>query len=67
MPRGLLLPPTLESSGTMSVELHWRLIDRLGNSQTSLLFALLLDRPRGNFLTTGLLRLHLPTNDLGIL
>ena len=51
---GLFL--TLRSGGTMSVELHWRLIDRLGNDQNGSLFTLLLNRPRGNFLTTELLR-----------
>jgi len=43
----------------MSAELHWRLIDELENSQTSPLFALLLDRPRDTFLTIELLKLHL--------
>ena len=40
----------------MSVELPWRLIGELGNSQTGPHFGLLLDRPKGDFLTTGLLR-----------
>ena len=40
----------------MSVELHWRLIGELGNGQTGPYFVLLLDRPKGNFLTTELLR-----------
>jgi len=49
MPRELLSPFPLRSSGTTSVELHWRLIGKLGNGQTSSHFVLLLDRPKGNF------------------
>jgi len=55
-PRGLLLPLVLRSGGIISVGLYWRLIDKLGNGQTGPLFALLLDRLKGNFLTTELLR-----------
>jgi len=56
MPRELLLSPALTSSGIISVELHQRLIDKLGNGQTGPLFVLLLNRPKSNFVTTELLR-----------
>ena len=56
MPRELLLSLALRSGETASVELYWRLIGKLENGQTGSLSTLLLDRPKGNFLTTELLR-----------
>jgi len=59
------LPVNLRSGGTMSVNGHLRCTGEQELERTGMLFALLLDMLNDLSLTTGLQRLHLPTNALG--
>ena len=55
------------SGGTTSAEMHWQLIGVQELERIGVFFALLQDLPNGLSLTTGLQRLHPPTNTLGTL
>jgi len=50
-----------------SAEMHWQLIDVQELERIGVFFALLQDLPNSLSLTTGLQRLHPPTNALGTL
>ena len=58
-------PVDLRSGGMMSVNGHLRCTGEQELEKTDMLFALLLDVLNDLSLTTGLQRLHLPTNALG--
>ena len=57
----------LRSGGTMSVEIHLQLIDAQEPERIGVCSTLLQDLQNGPSLTTGLQRLHLPTNASGTL
>jgi len=57
----------LRSGGTMSVEMHLQLIDAQEPERIGVCSTLLQDLQNGPSLTTGLQRLHLPTNASGTL
>jgi len=57
----------LRSGGTMSAEMHLQLIDAQEPERIGACSTLLPDLQNGLSLTTGLQRLHPPTNALGIL
>ena len=59
------LPVDLRSSGMMSINGHSEYTGIQELERTGILFALLLDVLNNLSLTTGLQRLHLPTNTLG--
>ena len=67
MLRTPLSPLDLRSGGTMSAEMHWQPIGVQELERIGVFFALLQDLQNGLSLTTGLQRLHLPTNALGTL
>ena len=60
-------PVDLRSGGTMSVNGHLRCTGEQEPEKTGMLFALSLDVLNNLSLTTGLQRLHLPTNAPGTL
>ena len=67
MPGISLLPLDLRSGGMMSAEMHLQLIDAQEPERIDVCSALLQDLQNGPSLTTGLQRLHLPTNAPGTL
>jgi len=62
-----LLPLDQRSGGTMSAEMHLQLIDAQEPERIGVCSALLQDLQNGPSLTTGLQRLHPPTNAPGTL
>jgi len=67
MLRTSLSPLDQRSGGTISAEIHWQPIGAQELERIGVFFALLQDLQNGLSLTTGLQRLHPPTNALGTL